>query len=68
MVDHWTNYNPSDRLLERIFHNLRDAGREDSLCCVLHPPKFPLHEEGQSRGAESPKGSSGPTREERSPS
>ena len=37
------------------FSNLRDAGREDCLCSDQDHPEFPVQEEGQPRGAESPK-------------
>ena len=44
------------------FSKLGDAGREDCLCSEQDHPKFPLQEENQARGAESPKGGSVPTR------
>ena len=37
------------------FSKLRDAGREDCLCSEQDRSEFPLQEEGQSRGTESPK-------------
>ena len=44
------------------FSKLRDAGREDSLCSEQDHPEFPLQEEGQPRGAESPERGSVSTR------
>ena len=38
------------------FLKLRDAGREDCFCSEQDHPEFPIQEEGQSRGAESPNG------------
>ena len=37
------------------FSNLRDVGRKDCLCSEQDHPEFQNQEEGQSRGAESPK-------------
>ena len=37
------------------FSKLRDAGREDRLCSEQDQPEFPVQDEGQPRGAESPK-------------
>ena len=37
------------------FSEFRDAGREDCLCSEQDHPEFPVQEEGQPRGAESPK-------------
>ena len=37
------------------FSKLGDAGREDCLCSEQDHPDFPVQEEGQPRGAESPK-------------
>ena len=45
-----------------------DIGREDCFCCEQDHPEFPLQEEGQSRGAESPKRRVGSYEENRSPS
>ena len=45
------------------FSKLRDAGREDCLCSEQDHPEFPIQEEGQPRGAESPKRGSVSTRE-----
>ena len=40
--------------LWRGFSKLRDAGREDCFCSEQDHPDFPIQQEGQSRGAESP--------------
>ena len=37
------------------FSKLRDTGREYCLCSEQDHPDFPVQEEGQPRGAESPK-------------
>ena len=37
------------------FSEFRDAGREHCFCSEQNHPEFPVQEEGQSRGAESPK-------------
>ena len=47
------NKNPRNQLLERI-SKLRDAGHEDCFCSEHDHPEFPIQEEGQSRGTESP--------------
>ena len=54
--------------LWRGFSKLRDAGREDCLGCEQDHPDFPVQEEGQPRGAESPKKRTGFHEEDRSPS
>ena len=38
------------------FSKFRDAGREDCFCSEQDHPEFPVQEQGQSRGTESPKG------------
>ena len=43
-----------------------DAGREDCLCFGKDHPKFPLQEEGQSQGTESPERGPVPSVEDRS--
>ena len=47
------NINPRNQLLERI-SKIRDAGYEDCFCSEHDHPEFPIQEEGQSRGTESP--------------
>ena len=44
------------------FPSFSDVGRENCFCIAQDHPEFPLQEEGQSRGAESPKRGPVPTR------
>ena len=37
-------------------NEFRGAAREDSFCSEQDHPEFPIQEEGQSRGTESPEG------------
>ena len=50
------------------FFKFRDAGREDCFCSEQDHPEFPIQEEGQSRGTESPERGSVFHEEDRSPS
>ena len=53
MVDYWMNWNPRDPSKVRISRIL-NAGREDCFSFEQDHPEFPLQEEGQSGGAQSP--------------
>ena len=49
----WIKEVEIDQFMEG-FSKLRDAGREDCICSEQDHPEFPVQEEGQPRGAESP--------------
>ena len=52
----WVSLSLRDQLLERIFQILRDARCESCFCSEQDHPEFPIQEEDQSRGTESPGG------------
>ena len=50
----WTNVKILAINLWKGLSKFRDAGREDCFCSEQDHPEFPVQEEGQSRGTESP--------------
>ena len=57
----WTSLIPRDQFMERNFPNFEMLVREDCLCSAQDHPEFPV-QEGQLRGAESPKRGPGSAR------
>ena len=62
MVDSVEELKSSRSVSGKNFSNFWDAGREDCFCSEQDHPEFPIQEEGQSRGTESPEGGPVPTR------
>ena len=54
MVDSLEELKSSQSVAGKNLSKLRRAGRKDCLCSEQDHPEFPLQEEGQSRGTESP--------------
>ena len=62
MVDSLDEFKSSRSVAGKMFPNFEMLGRKDCFCNEQDHPQFPLQKEGHSRGAESPKGGSVPTR------
>ena len=62
MVDSLDEFKSSRSIAGKNFPNFAMLDAKIALCSEQDHPKFPLQEEGQSRGAESPKGGSVRTR------
>ena len=54
MVDSLHESKTSRSVAGKYFSKFRDAGREDCFFSEQDHPEFPIQEEGQSRGTESP--------------
>ena len=64
----WMNWSPRDQICGQEFPEFWNAGREDCFCSEQDLSEFPIEEEDQSRGTESPERGTVFYEEDRSPS
>ena len=62
MVDSLDELKSSRSVSGKNFTNFENAGRKDCFCSEQDHPEFPVQEEGQSRGTESPERGPYPSR------